>query len=112
MEPVARVLRQMTAGEFFGEFSLLTGEPRSATVVAMEDTEVLTMNKEDMRAMLDANSELAEHISEVLALRQQQLETQRATSVQQELSVIGTPYNHVESLRREFLDRIRQFFSY
>ena len=108
----ANVLRQMTAGEFFGEISLLTGEPRSATIVALEDTEVLTMNKEDMRAMLAANSQLAEHISEVLAFRQQQLEAQRVASAQQELSVIATPHNHVESLRREFLDRIMKFFSY
>ncbi|MBM4259756.1 MAG: mechanosensitive ion channel [Deltaproteobacteria bacterium] len=64
----AAVLRQMTAGEFFGEISLLTGEPRSATIVALEDTEVLTMNKEDMRAMLATNSQLADHMSEVRTL--------------------------------------------
>lgn len=108
----ANVLRQMTAGEFFGEISLLTGEPRSATIVALEDTEVLTMNKEDMRAMLAANSQLAEHISEVLAFRQEQLETQRAASMKQELAVVGPQRSHVESLRREFLDRIMKFFSY
>lgn len=108
----AAVLRQMTAGEFFGEISLLTGEPRSATVMALEDTEVLTMNKEDMRAMLAANNQLAEHISEVLAFRQEQLEVQRTASAQQELSAVGTPHSRVESLRHEFLDRIRRFFSY
>lgn len=108
----AAVLRQMTAGEFFGEISLLTGEPRSATVVALEDTEVLTMTKEDMRAMLEANNQLADHISEVLAFRQEQLEAQRAASVQQELPVMESPHRHVDSLRREFLDRILRFFSY
>lgn len=106
------VLRQMTAGEFFGEISLLTGEPRSATVVAMEDSEVLRMNKEDMRIMLEANSQLAEHISEVLALRQQQLEAQRIASVQEEHQATGNSYRQVESLRHEFLDRILKFFSY
>lgn len=106
------VLRRMAAGEFFGEFSLLTGEPRSATIVATEDTEVLTMNKEDMRAMLAANSQLAEHISEVLALRRQHLEEQRTLSAQEETTVVNNPQGRVDSVRRELLDRIRKFFSY
>jgi len=106
------VLRQMTAGEFFGEFSLLTGEPRSATIVAIEDTEVLTMNKEDMRAMLATNSQLAEHISEVLALRRQHLEEQRMISAQETLAVVESPQGRADSVRSELLDRIRKFFSY
>lgn len=106
------VLRQMTAGEFFGEFSLLTGEPRSATIVAVEDTEVLTMNKEDMRAMLEANSQLAEHICDVLALRRQHLEEQRMRSARELPAVVSNPQGRVDSVRRELLDRIRKFFSY
>jgi small-conductance mechanosensitive channel/CRP-like cAMP-binding protein len=106
------VLRQMTAGEFFGEFSLLTGEPRSATVFAIEDTEVLMMNKEDMRVMLAANSQLAEHISEVLTARRQHLEEQRVLSLQETLTAVSKPQGRIDTGRHELLDRIRQFFSY
>lgn len=109
----ATLLRDMGAGEFFGEISLLTGEPRSATVTAVEDTELLVVEKKDMRCMLEENSQLAEHISQVLASRQQQLEEQRQRTLTQAPQTNGAPQsNGMESLRREFLSRILRFFSY
>jgi CRP-like cAMP-binding protein len=100
----------LLSGEFFGEFSLLTGEPRSATVTALEDTEVLVMGKEDMRRALEANEQLAEHVSHVLAMRRHQLETAR--SAQRSPQPAEVQERRVESLRREMLDRILSFFAY
>ena len=40
-----KVLNTVRENEFFGEMSLLTGEPRTATVVAVEETEVLQIRK-------------------------------------------------------------------
>ena len=37
----------LAAGDFFGEMSLLTGEPRSASVIAEDDTEVIRLTKQD-----------------------------------------------------------------
>jgi small-conductance mechanosensitive channel/CRP-like cAMP-binding protein len=109
----ATFLRDMAAGEFFGEISLLTGEPRSATVTAVEDSEFFVVEKEDMRCMLQENNQLAEHISQVLASRQQQLEERRLRKLAQtSREHAPQPENGVESLRREFLSRILQFFSY
>jgi len=105
-------IRKMAAGDFFGEMSLLTGEPRSATVTALKETDVLVMNKEDMRCMLEENSQLAEHISGVLALRQQQLYEHQTLRTRPETQNSEAPEYRVESLRREFLARIRSFFSY
>jgi small-conductance mechanosensitive channel len=104
--------KHVLSGEFFGEFSLLTGEPRSATVAALEDTEVLVIEKEDMRRALDANAQLAEHISRVLALRRHQLEEQKALSAQLSPQEVEAKERGVESLRRELMDRILSFFSY
>jgi small-conductance mechanosensitive channel/CRP-like cAMP-binding protein len=107
------LLRDMGAGEFFGEISLLTGEPRSATVTAVEDSQLLVVEKEDMRCMLGENSHLAEHISQVFALRQQQNEEQRQRTVEQSSQTNGAQQEkRVESLRREFMTRIVKFFSY
>jgi len=73
---------------------------------------VLVMKKEDMRRMLEANNRLAEHISHVLVLRLQQLEEQRLLRAQHALQNITIQERRGESLRREFLARMRNFFSY
>lgn len=41
------ILSLMKDGDFFGEMSLLDGEPRSANVVAMSDTELLVLERHD-----------------------------------------------------------------
>jgi CRP-like cAMP-binding protein len=107
------LLRDMGGGEFFGEISLLTGEPRSATVTAVEDSQLLVVEKDDMRCMLEENSHLAEHISQVFALRQQQNEEQRQRTVEPSSQTNGAQQEkRVESLRREFMTRIVKFFPY
>jgi uncharacterized membrane protein len=42
------VLERPSAGDFFGELSLLDGGPRSASVVASENLEVLRLDREDL----------------------------------------------------------------
>lgn len=101
----------LLAGSFFGEFSLLTGAPRTATVTAEEETELLVMDKEDMRPALEANPQLAEHISGVLAQRQHELQESRARMP----VAAGGPAPEtetVDSLKRELLRKIVAFFSY
>jgi putative ABC transport system ATP-binding protein len=57
-------------GEFFGERALLTGEPRNATVVAREEVEVYTLNKDDFQAALEASAPFKEQIYRVFFARQ------------------------------------------
>ena len=40
-----KVIGTLREGDFFGEMSMLTGEPRSATVIAKEETQVLQIGK-------------------------------------------------------------------
>jgi CRP-like cAMP-binding protein len=47
------ILSTLRAGQFFGEIALLDGEPHSATVVAMEETEALVLDRADFDALLD-----------------------------------------------------------
>ncbi len=47
-----RVVAQMTAGDFFGEISLFDLEPRSATVVAVDDVMLLTLESSDFEELL------------------------------------------------------------
>ncbi len=47
------ILAILGPGEFFGEISLLDGKPRSATVIAHEDTELLTLRRADFLRLLE-----------------------------------------------------------
>ena len=49
-----RVLRQMSAGEVFGEIGLLTGVPRTATVTAMTAARLAVLNKNDFLALVSS----------------------------------------------------------
>ncbi len=56
-------------GDYFGEMSLLTGETRSATVMALADCEVLEIAKSHLAPMLQENTQLMQNLSEMLARR-------------------------------------------
>ncbi len=60
---------QLSNGQFFGEMSLLTGERRLATVVAVGDVEVVRVSKQAFADLLQANSELASKLAAVLEKR-------------------------------------------
>jgi CRP/FNR family cyclic AMP-dependent transcriptional regulator len=46
-------------GDFFGEFSLIDGEPRSASAAAIERTEALVLRHQDLTAILSEHAEIA-----------------------------------------------------
>jgi small-conductance mechanosensitive channel len=62
-------------GDFFGEMALFTGEPRTANVVAIEETEVLEIGYEAMKRVFDTNPDLVESLSHIIAERRQALTT-------------------------------------
>lgn len=61
---------KLSAGQYFGEMSLLTGEPRAATVTADTELHVLVVGKRIMQELIAANPMLAEHMSGTLVERQ------------------------------------------
>jgi small-conductance mechanosensitive channel len=64
-----KTLRTLREGDFFGEMGLLTGEPRVATVVALEETEVLEIDNLCLKPILEENPELAESFSRIIEER-------------------------------------------
>ena len=66
-----------TAGEFFGEMSLLTGEPRSASVVAESETKVITIGKKDFVEILTADPMILELLLNALERRRQNMQTKQ-----------------------------------
>ena len=63
-----RVAR-LQAGMFFGEMSALTGEPRSALVVAATDALVFEISKDHLAALILSRPELAEMIAQAVTDR-------------------------------------------
>jgi CRP-like cAMP-binding protein len=66
-------IAQLAGPDFFGEMSLMTGEPRSADVVATEDVECFRLGKETFETVLLARPEIAEELSAKLAARRVEL---------------------------------------
>jgi len=59
-------------GGLFGEMSLFTGMPRTATGVVAEESDLLEIQPEDFRALLQRNPEPAEAIAEIVSARNAQ----------------------------------------
>lgn len=60
-------------GDFFGEMSLLTGERRTATVVAKGDAEVFVIDKRSFSDILKAHPTFSETLGQALIKRQAEL---------------------------------------
>ncbi len=64
---------RLRRGHYFGEMSLLTGEPRSATVIAVEDAVLLEVDRPTFARLFATNPGLARQLSALLAQRRTQL---------------------------------------
>jgi zinc transporter ZupT len=64
-----RVMTKLEPGEVFGEMALLTGESRSATVIARTTMELYQLKKEDFDSVLARSPHLAGALSRALARR-------------------------------------------
>lgn len=68
-----QVISTLREGDVFGEMSLLTGEPRSADVVAKEETQVLQIGKHCLKPILDKNPKLIQLLSKIVEERRAKL---------------------------------------
>lgn len=87
---------QLGPGSVFGEMALLTGEKRTADVIAVTDVVALEIVKDSLQSILQESPELAGAISEKMAQRRDHLEMVRAENEEEESESI--------------LDRIRAYF--
>jgi CRP-like cAMP-binding protein len=74
-----RLVATLNEGDFFGEMALFTGEPRTANVVALEETEVLEIEHAAMKRVFDTNPDLVESLSFIITERRKGLVTQVET---------------------------------
>jgi small-conductance mechanosensitive channel/CRP-like cAMP-binding protein len=99
----ATVVATHGPGNFFGEMSLLTGEPRTASVTASIDTEVVVVDKSDVTTLVMADHSIAEALSNVIESRL------RGTAEQIALEAEARS-GKAAAQQSPLLNRIRSFF--
>jgi small-conductance mechanosensitive channel len=77
LEPSRDEVARIPTGGYFGEMSLLTGEPRSATVLAVGDVTVIEIGAELFRRMAALHPEAIETIGMAAMVRRAGLEQAR-----------------------------------
>jgi len=98
-----REVARLIGGQFFGEMSLMTGEARTATVVAATDLTCYRVNKAAFQVVLREQPSIAEHIAGVLATRRTALSAVRDEAEEVKRS-------RAETAKQDLLGRIRGFF--
>jgi small-conductance mechanosensitive channel len=68
-----KTINHLSVGDFFGEMSLFTGEPRTADVVADAETKVIEIQPNILKPILEENPELVRIISEIIEDRREVL---------------------------------------
>jgi small-conductance mechanosensitive channel/CRP-like cAMP-binding protein len=71
---VRKTVATLHTGDFFGEMSLLTGEPRSASLKALEDSECYRLDRKAFDDILHGRPEIAHYLSQLLARRKVEIE--------------------------------------
>ena len=79
---IERRVASLGPGAIFGEMSLLTGEPRSATVVATHDAILLALDREGFRDALLSNPDVARELASIIARRSTELKAAAATATE------------------------------
>ncbi len=94
----------IAAPAFFGEMGLMTGEPRSADVVALTDVLCYRLDKAGLQRILEDRPEVAEQFSKTLAKRRVEL-----ASIVEGLDAEARRAR-MESEQTRILDKIQEFF--
>ena len=95
-------MAHLSAGQFFGEMSLMTGAPRSATVVATSDVDCYVLNRAIFQQLLDKNPSILGEVGRLFAEREVKLKMDR-----EGLSAEAAQ-KHVQS--QDLMARIKSFF--
>ncbi|MCC6581566.1 MAG: mechanosensitive ion channel family protein [Phycisphaeraceae bacterium] len=102
-QPEHRVA-QLSPGQFFGEMSLLSGEPRSATITAITEATLHEVTKQTLGPILQQRPHIAEALCRAVAMRRSHTE---AEVKRRSAGAAASPRGMAEELLR----RVRQFFS-
>jgi len=92
-------------GDFFGEMALLDNEPRSATAIAVEESELLSLHRNDFQSVLNDNKSITSALIRVLSARLRRANHQISTLAL--LDVYGRVARVIVDMAREEGKRLR-----
>ncbi len=98
-------LSVLSEGDFFGEMSVLDLEPRSATVIAEADCEVLSLQRDDFLRSLEQDPGMSKSLIQVLADRLRKANHQISTLAL--LDVYGRVARVIQELAEEEGKRLK-----
>jgi CRP/FNR family transcriptional regulator, cyclic AMP receptor protein len=99
------ILSMLGPGDFFGEMALLDNEPRSATAIAVEETELLSLNRGDFQTVLTDNRSITTALIKILTARLRRANHQISTLAL--LDVYGRVARVIVDMAREEGRRLR-----
>jgi len=102
---LSETIASLHAGDFFGEMGMMTGAPRSATVIALGDVECYRVDKDAFHDILRGRPQIADDISEVLARRRAELDAAREDLNEEAKRA------RMREHQGDLLRRIRNFFA-
>jgi CRP-like cAMP-binding protein len=98
IEATKTTIATIEEGGYFGEMSLLTGDPRTATVVAEGDVRVLEIDAELFRQLGQVSPRTVEQVGVAAATRRAELNAVRASA--KSAATIEPPANFVARMRK------------
>ena len=98
LEPDRREVAVIEKGGYFGEMSLLTGDARSASVVARGDTSVLELDADVFRALGAADPTAVEEIG--LAAMKRRAELMQVRDATRNAAVADAPATFLGRMKR------------
>ncbi len=99
------ILSVLGPGDFFGEMALLDNEPRSATAIAVEESELLSLHRNDFQTVLNENKSITSALIRVLSARLRRANHQISTLAL--LDVYGRVARVIVDMAREEGKRLR-----
>jgi len=85
----SRVVGEIQPGEMIGEMGMLTGEPRSTSVVCWRDSEVLSLDRQAFERIISANPRALMAISQAVIQRQRRQITRGQAAATSTVSTVS-----------------------
>jgi hypothetical protein len=98
IEATKTTIATIGQGGYFGEMSLLTGDPRTATVVAEGDVRVLEIDAELFRQLGQVSPRTVEQVGVAAATRRAELNAVRASA--KSAATVEPPANFIARMRK------------